>query len=90
VVFPRPLEWVRKIANGPTGHRRGRLEMSFSEEIAYKTTLAHTLTKIGSEEGARVAQESVRLPHLAYVIDESIQGVGVRTPQPFACSSLGP
>src|SRR5215218_7696784 len=45
VVFSWLLGWVSKIANGSTGHRRGQLDMSFSQKIAYETILTFTLTK---------------------------------------------
>jgi hypothetical protein len=40
-----PLGRASTIANGSTGHRRGRLDMSFSYEIAYETFLTLTFTK---------------------------------------------
>src|SRR5215212_1670692 len=45
VVFPRLLGWVSTIVNGPTQHRRGRLDTAFSYEKAYETILTLTLTK---------------------------------------------
>src|SRR5215217_8549397 len=45
VVFPRLLGWVSTIVNGPTQHRRDRLDTAFSYEKAYETILTLTLTK---------------------------------------------
>jgi hypothetical protein len=45
VVFPRLLGWVSTIVNGPTQHRRGRLDTAFSYKKAYETILTLTLTK---------------------------------------------
>src|SRR5215208_725766 len=45
VVFPRLLGWVSTIVNGPTQHRRGRLDTAFSYEKAYETILTLTFTK---------------------------------------------
>ena len=45
MVFPGPLGWVGKIANGSTGPRRGRSDTAFSWERAYETILTLTFTK---------------------------------------------
>src|SRR5215213_9159159 len=45
VVFPRLLGWVSTIVNGPTQHRRGRLDTAFSYEKAYETILTLNLAK---------------------------------------------
>src|SRR5215212_10437345 len=51
VVFPRLLGWVSTIVNGPTQHRRGRLDTAFSYEKAYETILTLTLTKQALRDG---------------------------------------
>src|SRR5215213_7432349 len=56
VVFPRLLGWASTIVNGPTQHRRGRLDTAFSYEKAYETILTLTLTK----QALRGAAEQAR------------------------------
>ena len=45
MVFPGPLGWVGKIANGSTEHRKGQSDTAFSWERAYETILTLTFTK---------------------------------------------
>src|SRR5215208_1334552 len=63
VVFPRLLGWVSTIVNGPTQHRRGRLDTAFSYEKAYETILTLTFTK----QALRAGRPIVLLPLLLVV-----------------------
>src|SRR5215213_7952100 len=57
VVFPRLLGWVSTIVNGPTQHRRGRLDTAFSYEKAYETILTLNLTKQALRKPIRRSSE---------------------------------
>ena len=90
VVFSRLLGWVSKIANGPTGHRRGQLDMSFSQERAYKTIPTLTLTKQVLSRLCQLKSRKAKLRnHLGFVGEIVILKRGLPSRSPPATFGIG-